>query len=174
MISLILGCMYSGKTTELLRRMRRAEFADQETVLYKYSKDTRYVGRAHLTCSHDNVQQMAHPVATLDISMIRPNTVIGIDEGQFIGNLVDFCEEAARQNCQVIVSALDSNFKREAFPSIAELIPKCEQIEKLHAVCFDCKKQASFTKRLNYDDSTDIESIGGTDKYKAVCRNCYY
>lgn len=172
MISLILGCMYSGKTTELLRRLRRARIADQETILYKYSRDIRYVGRAHLACSHDQVQENAIPVSELDIGSIKPGTVIGIDEGQFIGNLVEFCEAAAHQNCQVIVSALDSDFKREAFANIAQLIPKCEDIDKLHAVCFDCKKRASFTKRIDSTDS-QIEVIGGKDKYKAVCRLCY-
>lgn len=164
--------MWSGKTTELFRRLQRARYAGQRTVLYKYAKDVRY-GRASMASSHDDKHEAAVPVCELSVDMIEPNTVVGIDEGQFIGNLVEFCEAAANQGCTVIVSALDSDFKREAFPSITALIPKCEKIDKLHAVCFTCKGEASFTKRRACASATTVEDIGGSDKYLAVCRKCH-
>jgi thymidine kinase len=171
MIALICGGMWSGKTTELFRRLRRAQHAGQRTVLYKYSKDVRY-GRRDMASSHDNIHEAAIPVSHLDTECIVPNTVIGIDEGQFMGNLVPFCEAAANQGCTVIVAALDSDFKREGFPNIQELFPKCEKVYKLHAVCFKCKGEASFTKRR--DASVGIvEDIGADDKYLAVCRKCH-
>lgn len=162
--------MWSGKTTELFRRLRRAKLAEQHTVLYKYDKDVRY-GRRDMASSHDGVHQTAIPVNRLDEDSIVPGSVIGIDEGQFMGNLVPFCEEAARQGCTVIVAALDSDYKREAFANIEKLFPKCEKIDKLHAVCFHCKQEASFTKRIV--ESAHIEDIGGSDKYVAVCRKCH-
>ena len=170
-ISLIFGEMWSGKTTEMFRRLRRARHANQQTIVYKYSKDLRS-GHRDLASSHDNVHERATPVLRLSESDIVPDTVIGIDEGQFIDNLVPFCESAAAQGCTVIVAALISDFKREAFPNIAQLIPKCENIDRLHAVCFRCKKESSFTRRIVEGDT--IEDIGGIDKYQAVCRKCYY
>lgn len=170
-IHLIVGPMWSGKSTELFRRLRRAEYADQSTRLFKYAGDTRYVGRSALASSHDQTRHPATPVNRLDERDIEPNTVIGIDEGQFIDNLVPFCEEAARQGCRVIVAALESDYRREKFPRISDLIPKCEKLDKLHAVCFLCKQEASFTSRI--DQSQEQESIGGMEKYRAVCRICY-
>jgi len=171
-IALICGGMWSGKTTELFRRLRRAKHAGQTTILYKYSNDIRY-GRKEMASSHDNIHETAIPTTTLDASSITANTVIGIDEGQFIGNLVPFCESAASQGCTVIVAALDSDFKREGFPSIVQLMPKCEKIDKLHAVCFVCKGEASFTKRIE-ETNQQLEDIGGSDKYQAVCRRCFF
>lgn len=170
MIALICGGMWSGKTTELFRRLRRAHLAGQHTILYKYEKDLRY-GRKNMASSHDGIHESAIPIHRLEEANIIPGTVIGIDEGQFMENLVPFCEEAARQGCTVIVAALDSDFKREAFPNIAQLFPKCEKIDKLHAVCFNCKGEASFTKRKS--QGTEVEDIGGADKYVAVCRKCH-
>lgn len=173
MIHLILGCMWSGKSTELFRRLRRAEHAGMQTRLYKYARDNRYVGRQELAASHDGLQRQAIPVEFLDPKEIVPGSVIGIDEGQFIDNLMPFCEEAARQGCTVIVAALDSDFLRNCFPRIQELLPKCEHIDKLHAVCFICKGEASFTQRID-KKKRSVEDIGGDEKYRAVCRNCFH
>lgn len=172
-ITLIKGEMWSGKTTEMFRRLRRARFAGQITRLYKYARDTRFVGRAHLLSSHDRLEEEAIPVLKLDEQDIIPNTVIGIDEGQFIEHLVEFCEAAANQGCMVIVSALSSDFNRKSFERIAELEPKCEDVIRLHAICFDCKQEASFTKKIVVNDGEGVEDIGGVEKYKAVCRKCY-
>lgn len=171
MITLICGGMWAGKTSELFRRMKRAQCAGQETRLYKYAGDTRY-GRECMASSHDEVHVGAIPVTKLCEEWIVPKTVIGIDEGQFIENLVGFCESAASQGCHVIVAALDSDYRREGFPRILELFPKCEEVVKLRAVCFVCKGEAGFTQRHEGSQS-QIEDIGGSDKYQAVCRRCY-
>jgi len=171
-ISLITGPMWSGKSTELFRRLRRAQHAGQPTRLYKYARDTRYVGRQELAASHDGVHHEAIPVTRLDPSEIETKTVIGIDEGQFIENLTPFCERAAELGCTVIVSALDSDFMRNGFPRIQELWPKCEHVDKLQAVCFLCRGEASFTQRID-KKKTSVEDIGGEEKYRAVCRRCF-
>lgn len=162
--------MFSGKTSDLLRRIDRARYAGQKTTLYKYSKDTRY-GRAFMVSSHDNVHRDAIPVTTFKDVEFEPGTVIGIDEGQFIDHLVTFAESAANAGCTVIIAALNSDFERKAFPRIEQLIPKCEDVICFHAICFDCKKEASFTKRIS--SNTEQEVIGGADQYKAVCRRCF-
>ena len=164
--------MWSGKTTELLRRIDRAHYAGQQTILYKYSKDVRYgENRAFMVSSHGGIHRNAIPIDSLAEVPIIPGTVIGIDEGQFIDHLVEFAESAANQGCTVLITALSSDFKRELFPRIAQLIPKCEDEILLHAVCFDCKKDAGFTRRIV--ESGELELIGGKDEYKAVCRRCY-
>lgn len=162
--------MFSGKTSDLIRRINRAEIADQKTTLYKYSKDVRY-GREFMVSSHGNLHKNAIPVSTLKDVEFEPGTVIGIDEGQFIDHLVEFAESAANAGCTVIIAALNSDFERKAFPRIEQLIPKCEDVICFHAICFDCKKEASFTKRITLN--TEQEAIGGADQYKAVCRRCF-
>ena len=164
--------MWSGKTSELIRRIDRARYANQPTITYKYSKDTRYVGRSALVSSHSNLQREAIPVTSLLAEPIPvAGTVVAIDEAQFIEGLVEFCESAADAGCIVIVSALSSDFQRKGFPRIIELIPKAEELIRLHAVCFVCKKEASFTKRTT--SSEELEVIGGEEAYKAVCRKCW-
>lgn len=171
-ITLILGEMYSGKTTELMRRIDRAAIAGQQVVVYKYTKDIRY-GREFMISSHGDQHRPAIPVTSLaDIEIEPGTTTIGIDEGQFIDHLVEFSEAAANAGCHVIISALVSDFERKSFANIALLIPKCEHIIRLHAICFDCKQEASFTKRIGMEKQQEL--IGGSDKYKAVCRNCFF
>jgi thymidine kinase len=171
-IILVKGEMWSGKTTELIRRIDRAHYAGQQTFLYKYSKDVRHgEDRMFMVSSHGGIHRNAIPIMSLKDVPIVPGSVIGIDEGQFIDHLVEFAESAANQGCTVIVAALSSDYKRELFPRIADLIPKCEEEILLHAICFDCKKIASFTKRTV--ESKELELIGDADKYKAVCRKCF-
>ena len=173
MITLIIGEMWSGKTSELIRRIDRARYANQPTITFKYSKDTRYVGRSGLVSSHSNLQREAIPVTSLTTEPIPTSgTVVAIDEGQFIEGLVEFCEAAANAGCIVIVSALSSDFQRKGFPRILELIPKAEELVRLHAVCIVCKREASFTRRTTNDQ--ELEIIGGEESYQAVCRKCFF
>ena len=171
-ITLIIGPMFSGKTTEMFRLVRNKYIADNTVRVYKYDKDVRY-RKKELACSHDGQEYPAIPINDFTHEIVPDNIdVIGIDEGQFITGLVEFCERNAEAGKTIIVSGLDSNFKKEAFQSIINLIPKCEHIEKLHAVCILCKKDASFTRKLN-PENTEIEDIGGADKYLSTCRSCF-
>ena len=170
-ITLIKGPMFSGKTTELMRLIKREIIAGERVIVYKYVKDDRY-GRHFMISSHDNAHYPAVPVDSFAGIDPEPGTVIAIDEGQFIKHLVEFVEKAAAVGCKVLISALNADYQRKLFENIAELIPKCENHMDLKAICFDCKKDASFTKRIS--NETQQEVIGGSDKYKAVCRKCYF
>ncbi|XP_016359680.1 thymidine kinase, cytosolic [Sinocyclocheilus anshuiensis] len=97
--------------------------------------------------------------------------VIGIDEGQFFPDTVEFCEEMANMGKTIVVAALDGTFQRKAFGNILNLVPLAESVVKLNAVCMQCFKEAAYTKRLGAEQ--EVEVIGGADKYHAVCRECY-
>eukprot|EP00118_Oscarella_pearsei_P026207 m.309607 g.309607 ORF g.309607 m.309607 type:complete len:274 (+) comp47071_c0_seq1:273-1094(+) len=170
-IQLILGPMFSGKTTELLRRIKRYAIANHSCVMIKYDKDKRYAENNIST--HDKQVRSALSCARLfDLkSQVLKYEVVGIDEAQFFPDIVDFCEELADSGRTVIVAALDGTFQRKPFGSILDIIPLAESVVKLSAVCMNCFQDASFSKRLTAE--TQIEVIGGSDKYMAVCRECY-
>ncbi|KAG1704424.1 Thymidine kinase, cytosolic [Nymphon striatum] len=174
-IQLIIGPMFSGKTTELMRRLRRFQMANRNFLLIKYANDNRYDSECIST--HDK-EMMPAVAATKLYSLVHQTenkTVIGIDEGQFVSNfpdIVQFAEDMANQNKTVIIAALDGTFQREGFKSILNLIPLSENVIKLNAVCMKCFEDASYTKRKGSE--TELEVIGGADKYMAVCRQCFY
>ncbi|KAM9177516.1 thymidine kinase, cytosolic [Mergus octosetaceus] len=171
-IQVIFGPMFSGKSTELMRRVRRFQLAQYRCLLVKYAKDTRY-GTAGLS-THDRNTMEALPACLLrDVYQEALGaTVIGIDEGQFFPDIVDFCEVMANAGKTVIVAALDGTFQRKAFGSILNLVPLAESVVKLNAVCMECYREASYTKRLGAE--REVEVIGGADKYHSVCRACYF
>jgi thymidine kinase len=171
-IELIVGPMFSGKSTELLRRIRRCNVVGRKALVIKYAKDTRY--SKDKLATHD--QQLWDAVAVGNLADVDSRTtdaydVIGIDEGQFFPDIVPFCENAANAGKTVIVAALDGTFQRLPFGHILELIPKAESVTKLTAVCMICRKEAAFSKRISAE--TAVEVIGGSDKYIAACRHCY-
>lgn len=169
-IQVILGPMFSGKSTELMRRIKRYQVANHECLLIKYAKDARYSDEYLST--HDKHMLPAVKAEKLsDISIPSDCSVIGIDEGQFFSDIVEFCEGMANEGVRVIVSALDGTFQRKAFGSILGLIPLAESVVKLNAVCMICYGEAAFTKRIGSE--MQVEVIGGTDKYMAVCRTCH-
>jgi thymidine kinase len=171
-IQVIYGPMFSGKSTELLRRIRRYTAARKACVVLKYQRDVRY--SAENMSTHDSTSCEAHPCLTLtDASnLVEKVDVIGVDEGQFFPDIVTFCERMANQGKIVIVAALDGTFQREPFGTILGLLPLAESVTKLNAVCQYCNKEAAFTKRLGSE--TEIEIIGGSESYVAVCRHCFF
>ncbi|XP_003741634.1 thymidine kinase, cytosolic [Galendromus occidentalis] len=170
-IQLIVGPMFSGKTTELIRRMRRYDVSNHRCYLIKYAKDDRY--DAENVSTHDQAKMTASVCLRLaDVEAAALNfDVIGVDEGQFFPDVVCFAEKMAGLGKVVIVAALDGTYQREGFPNIMKLLPLSESIIKLMAVCMVCYREAAFTKRIGSE--TEVEIIGGTDKYMAVCRKCY-
>ncbi|KAL4648646.1 thymidine kinase, cytosolic [Arapaima gigas] len=170
-IQVIFGPMFSGKSTELMRRVRRFQVAQYRCLVVKYAKDTRYSECGVAT--HDRSTMEAVPASCLqDIySLALEAAVVGIDEGQFFPDIVEFCEEMANMGKTVIVAALDGTFQRKPFGNILNLVPLAESVVKLNAVCMECFKEASYTKRLG--EEKEVEVIGGADKYQAVCRACY-
>lgn len=163
--------MFSGKSTELLRRLKRFEIAKRRVLVIKYGKDVRY--SVENLSTHDRQMMPAVSASRLEEVMDRIDgyDVIGVDEGQFFPDVVKFCEDVAQLGKTVIVSALDGDFRRKPFGSILELIPLAEYVVKLSAVCMICTADAAFSKRIVEGD--EVEKIGGSDMYVAVCRKCY-
>ena len=173
-IELILGPMFSGKSQELIRRIRRLRVADKKCCMIKYAKDTRY--SSDKVSTHD--QQTFDAIAVNKLSSVDPEVldwaeVIGIDEGQFFENdLLSFCQTQAENNGKiVIVAALDGTYQRLPFLNISYLIPLSEKVDVLNAICHMCKKEACYSRRLQHH--ADLEVIGGLDKYRATCRKCW-
>ncbi|XP_078257720.1 thymidine kinase, cytosolic, partial [Rhinoraja longicauda] len=170
-IQIIFGPMFSGKSSELMRRVRRFRVAQYQCLLIKYAKDTRYADDDMVT--HDRFAMHAVPATKLSevYHEALKSAVIGIDEGQFFPDCVEFCEEMANNGKTVIVAALDGTFQRKAFGNILNLVPLAESVVKLTAVCMNCYREAAFTKRLGVEKK--VEVIGGMDMYRATCRLCY-
>ncbi|XP_060950035.1 thymidine kinase, cytosolic [Limanda limanda] len=170
-IQVIFGPMFSGKSTELMRRVRRFQIAQYNCLVIKYAKDQRYSDTGMAT--HDKNTMEAVPANSLgDVrSLALKASVIGVDEGQFFPDTVEFCEEMANLGKTIIVAALDGTFQRKPFGHILNLVPLAESVVKLHAVCMQCYREAAYTKRIGAEK--EVEVIGGADKYQAVCRSCY-
>ena len=161
--------MFSGKSTELIRRLKRYQIARYECLIVKYANDVRY--DEDNIATHD--KQTAKAVKATQLSKLKtdPYDVIAVDEGQFFPDLVEFCEAAAETGKTVLVAALDGTYQRKGFSNILELIPLAEHVSKLTAVCMLCFGEGAFTKRISNDEG--VEVIGGADKYMAVCRSCH-
>ena len=172
-VQVIYGPMFSGKSTELLRRIRRYTAANKSCIVLKYCKDTRYEQTGSIS-THDLITWQAHAYDVLESAMalVANYDVIGIDEGQFFKDIVEFSDKMANEGKIVIVAALDATFERKDFNHITALLPIAEQVTKLNAICELCYGTAAFSKRLGQE--TEIELIGGHDKYIAVCRACYF
>jgi thymidine kinase len=170
-IQLIIGPMFSGKSTELLRRIKRYEIAKKSCILVKHTIDNRY--DQDFVTTHDLQKTRAISTESLEkiFDVLQNYQVIGIDEGQFFPDIL-VSEKLANQGKIVIIAALDSTFQRKPFNKICELIPLCEKVIKLNAVCTKCFKNASFTKRTT--DEKEVEVVGGIEKYKPVCRKCFF
>ncbi|KAI6214229.1 hypothetical protein M3Y94_00243200 [Aphelenchoides besseyi] len=171
-INLIVGPMFSGKTTELLRQCRRHTLAKRSVVIVKYKKDTRYDDI--MVCTHDSLKMEGlRAIRLADVwDRLMDSDVIGIDEGQFFEDVVERAELLANCGKTVIVAALDGDYKRKQFESIAKLVPLAEKVEKITAVCQFCGHSASFTLRTIMSDVREV--IGGAEMYQAVCRHCYH
>ena len=179
-IEVICGSMFSGKSEELIRRVRRAQIARQTVQIFKPSLDDRY--GADSVNSHDGAA--VHAIAIRGPSEItnhlQPNTtVVAIDEAQFFDvNLVEVCRHLANdRHLRLIVAGLDLDFRGEPFGPIPHLMARSEQVDKLHAICVVCGRDASRSQRLlngkpaNYDD--DIILLGAQESYEARCRQCH-
>lgn len=171
-IQLIIGPMFSGKSSEMTKRIRRFYYAKKKTIIIKYVKDDRYSKNDEIF-THDKIKSSAFPAAKLaDVYEKCLNyDVIGIDEGQFYPDLLEYAELFANVGKIVIIAALDGDYKREPFLDVCKLVPKCESVIKLRAVCMECGKKASFSFRITNEKETEV--IGGSDKYVALCRKCY-
>jgi thymidine kinase len=171
-IEVICGSMFSGKTEELIRRIRRAEIAKMNTIIFKPNIDNRYSSN-HIV-SHN--QSKMESILIDDINEILENSkemdVIGVDEAQFFNNeLIPICKKLAKDNKRVVVAGLDTDFKGDPFGPMPALMCEADFLDKLRAICVKCGNPASFSQRLIKNSEQVV--IGETDIYEARCRNCF-
>ena len=171
-IEVICGSMFSGKTEELIRRIRRAEIAKMNTIIFKPNIDNRYSSN-HIV-SHN--QSKMESILVEDINEILENStemdVIGIDEAQFFSNeLIPVCKKLAKDNKRIVVAGLDTDFKGIPFGPMPALMCESDFLDKLRAICVKCGNPASFSQRITKDSKQVL--IGETDVYEARCRNCF-
>src|SRR5437762_880384 len=171
-IEVIVGSMYSGKTEELIRRLRRAQIARQKVEIFKPGIDDRF-SRDHIV-SHSEARIPSRSVKTAKdiLGYAHEAQVIGIDEGQFLGpDLVKVCERLARRGKRVIVAGLDQDYAGRPFDPMPQLLAIAEYITKTLAICVRCGAPANRTQRLV--ESSDRLLVGATGAYEARCRLCF-
>ena len=171
-IEVICGSMFSGKTEELIRRLKRAKFANQKVQIFKPSKDTRYDDIK--VVSHDENEIDSIPInKSVDmLNFIQDVNVIGIDEAQFFDErLPEICQKLALRGIRIIVAGLDMDFKGRPFGPIPHMLAIAEYITKVHAICPHCGNLATHSYRLSPEQDTVV--LGEKDKYEPRCRICY-
>ena len=172
-IEIICGSMFSGKTEELLRRLKRAELAKQKIAVFKPLIDTRYDARKIV--SHDSNAIKSKPVklATEILDKIDNAEVIAIDEAQFFDEeLIRISNLLANQGKRVIIAGLDMDFKGKPFGIMPGLLAIAEHITKVHAICIECGTAANHSYRLTKNQQ--LIELGDKLEYKALCRNCFF
>ncbi|MCF8297849.1 MAG: thymidine kinase [Saprospiraceae bacterium] len=171
-IEVICGSMFSGKTEELIRRLKRAKIAQQRTEIFKPEIDTRY--DVENVVSHDENVIHSTPVQTSSQILLLANDVevIGIDEAQFFDNeLPNVCNELANKGMRVIVAGLDMDFQGKPFGPIPALLAAAEHVTKVHAICMQCGHLAQYSHRKTTDEK--LVMLGETESYEPLCRRCY-
>lgn len=171
-IEVVCGSMFSGKTEELIRRLRRAQFANQSVEIFKPAVDNRYSDVE--VVSHDSHKIHSRPIgdASEMLNVGSDVQVIGIDEAQFFSdNLVDVCQELANRGHRVIVAGLDTDYLGKPFGPIPALLAVAEDVQKVHAICVKCGNLANHSHRLS--KSRDLVVLGEKDIYEPLCRSCY-
>ncbi|MFA6676249.1 MAG: thymidine kinase [Bacteroidales bacterium] len=171
-IEVICGSMFSGKTEELLRRLKRAQFANLNTEIFKPSVDIRYSDKE--VVSHDSNSIISTPVDnSANILLLSSNTkVVGIDEAQFFDNgIVEVCQQLASSGIRVIVAGLDMDYTGKPFGPMPALMAVAEHVTKVHAICAKCGDPALISHRLVKNDNQVM--LGEKDTYEPLCRHCF-
>lgn len=171
-IEVICGSMFSGKTEELIRRLKRAKFAHQEVEIFKPAIDTRYSEED--VVSHDNTFIASTPIdSSSSILLLASNIdVIGIDEAQFFDEgLIDICNQLASQGIRIIIAGLDMDFKGRPFGPIPNLCAIADEVTKVHAICVKCGRLAYISHRIIQGEKQVI--LGEQSSYEPLCRTCY-
>lgn len=171
-IEVVCGSMFSGKTEELIRRLKRARFANQKIAIFKPGIDVRYSEGE--VVSHDANRLVSKPIAdAAEMLMIEPDVkVVGVDEAQFFGdNIVAVAKELANRGVRVIVAGLDTDYLGKPFGPMPALMAIAEDVQKVHAICVKCGNLANHSHRLS--KSQDLVVLGEKDIYEPLCRECY-
>jgi thymidine kinase len=171
-IEVICGSMFSGKTEELIRRMRRAQFAQQELIIFKPVIDNRYSSEEVVTHRGERIPAMAVDKASDILENWQHQKVVGIDEVQFFDeDLVEVCVELARRGVRVICAGLDMDFAGQPFGAMPNLLAVAEYVTKVHAICVSCGALAQFSHRLVGEKNQVL--LGEKHHYEPLCRKCF-
>ena len=171
-IEVISGSMFSGKTEELIRRLKRAKIAKQKVEIFKPQIDIRYSEEE--VVSHDSNSIRSTPVSSSrNIPlMVSEVDVVGIDEAQFFDlGLAEVCDQLANQGVRVIVAGLDMDFRGKPFGPMPALLASAEYVTKVHAICMRCGHLAQYSHRITNDDKLVV--LGEKDSYEPLCRECF-
>ncbi len=171
-IEVVCGCMFSGKTEELIRRLRRAQIANQKVEIFKPKIDTRYDDTEVVSHNANSIHStpVSDPQEILDLC--RDCNVVGIDEAQFFDkSIVDVCQELALNGIRVIVAGLDMDFQGKPFGPMPDILAVAEYLTKVHAICQHCGNLATHSYRLTTEG--DQVLLGEKDSYEPRCRKCY-
>jgi thymidine kinase len=171
-IEVITGCMFSGKTEELIRRLKRAQYGRQRVLIFKPRIDVRYAQDSVVSHSKQEITAIAIEDASEIIQHALDADVIGIDEAQFFGpNVVPVVERLANAGKRVVVAGLDQDFLGRPFEPIPQLMAVAEYVTKNLAICVRCGNPADRSQRLVRGDATVV--VGGVETYEARCRRCF-
>ncbi|MBI5021034.1 MAG: thymidine kinase [Ignavibacteriales bacterium] len=171
-IEVVCGCMYSGKTEELIRRLRRAQIAKQKVLIFKPKIDNRYSSNQIVSHSEQSLPSIVVDNPSEILNLSKDAQVIGIDEGQFFSpDLVEVCEELANAGRRVIVAGLDQDYRGRPFEPIPKLLAVAEYITKTLAICMQCGNPADRTQRTT--EQHELVVVGARGVYEARCRKCF-
>ncbi len=171
-IEVVCGSMFSGKTEELIRRLKRVEFAKQKLVLFKPKIDDRF--HEENVVSHKGSSFQAIPVENSAeiLKYWKKERIVAIDEAQFFDeNLPEICNELAKNGVRVIIAGLDMDYLGKAFGPMPQLLCSAEYVTKVHAICVSCGNLAQFSHRTEKTGGQVL--VGAVEKYQPLCRSCY-
>jgi thymidine kinase len=171
-IEVVCGSMFSGKTEELIRRLRRAQFAKQKVEIFKPQIDTRYHEEKVISHQGNEIHSTPVPSSSNILLLVSDVDVVGIDEAQFFDmELVNVVNQLADSGVRVIIAGLDMDFKRQPFGPMPALLACAEYVTKVHAICMTCGSLAHVSHRKT--NETSLVLLGETDSYEPLCRDCY-
>lgn len=171
-IEVICGSMFSGKTEELIRRLKRAQLAQQKVEIFKPDIDTRYHEKKVVSHDANEIHSIPVPSSSTILSEINEVDVVGIDEAQFFDmGIVEVCNQLADKGIRVIVAGLDMDYLGKPFGPVPALLSTAEYVTKVHAICMRCGNLANHSHRKT--DNDELVVIGETNHYQALCRDCF-
>jgi thymidine kinase len=171
-IEVICGSMFSGKTEELIRRMKRAQYAKQKVEIFKPEIDKRYDDVKVVSHEGNSIHSTPVPASSHILLLANEVDVVGIDEAQFFdAGLVDVCNQLADSGIRVIVAGLDMDYLGKPFGPIPALLAIAEHVTKVHAICMRCGNIANHSHRIT--DENELVLLGETNNYEPLCRDCF-
>ena len=171
-IEVICGSMFSGKTEELIRRLRRAEFANQELILFKPKIDNRYSKKNVVSHGGNAFEAVLVEKSSEILRHINEHKVVAIDEAQFFDDeIVSVCETLSGQGVRVILAGLDMDYTGKPFGPMPNILAVAEYVTKVHAICVSCGNLAQFSNRTVEEKSQVL--VGAVEKYQPLCRACF-